>query len=582
MHELAAGLLSFITIVNPVRISRYTDDSLSSLRAQYSVIRQYHLPATWLLTYDVLTRPDLTRLLKNLDPKQELGIFLEVTPTFAEAAGVIYHQSGSWHFANSVFLSGYTQEERVKLITAIFDKFESQFGYHPVSVGSWWTDSFSLDYMAKKYGITANLTVADQYATDNYQIWGQYWSTPFYPSKLHAGIPSATPENKINVVNLQWAARHPTLGYTSSLYSTQDYFTTPQKLDTNFFADLVNLYTDPGPNEFGHIVVGLEADLSPQAYSGEFASQLAVVSKSASVKTTMSDFSAWYRQKFPTVSPPRTITDGQTVWYQSPHYRIGFDQKARKIIDLRLYPQNYQEPYYLWPNSDISLHSYIPSAIDSRQNPSEAIQLSRDSAIEYFSNYFQVTGSKLPRFSSPYLKTKTSQGKLVVFPVSSWPTDPPGHTFRDWSPEAKHLLASPKQLIQAAINRNLKLQKETYFISQAEIEGLNRLKSLPSGKVIVPNEECLQCPWFGPFRPAVFANSRNYVAKISRKTLIQLPILTTPDRPSAQKLIRSSGARYIYLVSYGQYPEKLKFSPGDYPLELLFENSHVQIWQVRK
>ncbi|MEK6882181.1 MAG: hypothetical protein AABY22_21365 [Nanoarchaeota archaeon] len=185
----------FITIVNPVRISKYNPDPTASFVAQYSVINRFHLPATWLFTYDALADSKLIDAVQKMDHQQEKGIFLEITPDFATAAGVTYHQSASWHFANSVFLSGYTQPERLKLIDTIFEKFKSIFGYFPTSIGSWWTDGYSLSYIKDKYGITANLGVSDQFKTDGYQIWGQYWSTPYYPSVYHPAVPATSLNN---------------------------------------------------------------------------------------------------------------------------------------------------------------------------------------------------------------------------------------------------------------------------------------------------------------------------------------------------------------------------------------------------
>ena len=108
-------------------------------------------------------------------------------------------------------------------------------GYYPTSVGSWLTDSFSLAYMKEKYGITANLGCSDQFSTDGYKIWGQYWSTPFYQSKYHAGIPASDIFVKLDLVTIQWASRDPLNGYYSSLFSTQDYLLTRKNLDFEYF-----------------------------------------------------------------------------------------------------------------------------------------------------------------------------------------------------------------------------------------------------------------------------------------------------------------------------------------------------------
>lgn len=256
----------FVTIVNPVRISQYTKDPRASVTSEYEVVKEFSLPATWLLTYDVINKQELVDVFRLMDEKQELGIFLEVTANFAKEAGISYHETGFWHHATSVFLSGYTQEERRKLIDTVFEKFKEVFGYYPDSVGSWWTDSYSLAYIKEKYGITVNLGLADQFSTDGYQVWGTPWQVPFYPSKYHTGIPAVDKETKLDVVNLQWAARDPYNGYVSSLYSTQDYSISRIGLSIDYFEKLIRLYARKNNNSFGQMVIGLEGDLEPESY----------------------------------------------------------------------------------------------------------------------------------------------------------------------------------------------------------------------------------------------------------------------------------------------------------------------------
>ena len=120
----------------------------------------------------MLNDPAIVAVLKKFDDRQEIGLFLEVTANSAKAAGIDYHQTGSWHFANAVLLSGYTQEERIMFLDAIFAKYKSIFGYYPAAVGSWWTDSFSLNYVNQKYGVSIDLGCSDQFSTDNYLSGG--------------------------------------------------------------------------------------------------------------------------------------------------------------------------------------------------------------------------------------------------------------------------------------------------------------------------------------------------------------------------------------------------------------------------
>src|SRR6185437_5524120 len=217
-----------VVIVNPIRGGDYQPANFNILdtpRNEYSVISNNNLSATWLIRYDALTDPQVVSFLKSLNSNQEIGLFLEVTPTWTKDAGVTYHQSQYWHLAGSALLTGYSPSDREKLIDQAVKKYQEIFGYYPKSVGAWWIDAGSLNYLHQKYEINATLDVSDQYSTDEYQVWGQYWSTPFYPSKNNALFPAQTPDDKIGVVTIQWALRDPFNGYGNgvdeSTYSVQ-------------------------------------------------------------------------------------------------------------------------------------------------------------------------------------------------------------------------------------------------------------------------------------------------------------------------------------------------------------------------
>ncbi len=380
-RQTSASENQFVTIVNPIRIAPYTNNSAESISAEYEVIRKNDLPATWLATFDVLENKEAVDVLQKMDKNQELGVFMEVTPKLCENSGVTCNE-GSWHHANVIFLSGYTQEERKKLIDILFEKFHETFGYYPKSVGSWWTDSYSLTYMQEKYGITANLTCSDQYSTDGYQIWGQYWMQPFMPSKYHAGIPAVTPESQLPLVTIQWASRDPVNGYQSSLYSTQDYQTSPLSFDTSYFENLIKTYGFKNHNSFGQITVGLEGDYNPKDYRGEYTNQIHAVKRliddGVLIPVTMSEFSTWYRNEFSKTPDSFIESDDflespkKSFWYSSNRYRICiiYDKETQKtqVIDFRGYYNDLAEPYFISPNTQHTLSIYIPSYLDQTNN----------------------------------------------------------------------------------------------------------------------------------------------------------------------------------------------------------------------
>ncbi len=646
----------FITLVNPVRISKYTVDSAESIKAQYKIIKQNKLPATWLFTFDVLDNPKAVAVAKEMDIKQEKGIFLEVTPAFALASKIAYNNSGFWHFANSVFLSGYVPADRVKLIDAVFEKFKSDFGYYPTSVGGWWVDAYSLSYIKEKYGITAHLGLADQLSTDGYEVWGEYWSSPFYPSKNHTGIPAATNDSKLDVVELEWAPRDPLNGYKDSKYSTQDYPLMGQNFD--YFERLVRLFAGQHDNQFGQITLGLEGDFPAESYSetSEFAKQMGLVRKLADegddTITNMKDFSSWYRKQFPGVSPVQVIktddllgTNEKLIWYNSPNYRAGirYDATSQKteIVDLRIYQPDFQEPYFSLPNTNKDLTIYIPSVIDHSTDPQTvwdlkwggikaikqenerlAISFAKDRELVFLPDKFSFSPSiDIPSYltKSPLVNIQRSGG-VAVQPSVNIITSAKGETLRALTSEAWHFLDQKKIklalllwgitfivlvvlcirflkiriLLLAVIVAGLagsftygqrwqKSYSQDYWISQNEIYALSKLALQPPGKVLVYDHECLQCVYITSLKPAVFSNNRSYVQKWGKHPLVyNSSVFEAKDLKVGKREFSKQNVRYVYLVKYPYYSEKLPFSPGDFNVEKIYDDANAEIWRVKK
>ena len=559
----------FVTVVNPVRISSYTKNPGKSLESEYSVIKKESLPATWLLTYNALENKGILSVVKSMDKNQELGIFLEVSQEFSDAAGVEYHNTGFWHHANSVFLSGYTQEERRLLIDKVFSKFKDVFGYYPTSVGSWWTDSFSLSYMKGKYGITANLVCSDQFATDGYQIWGQPWQVPYYPSKYHSGVFASNLEVKLDVVNLQWASRDPLNGYYSSLFSTQDYLVSDRNLDINYFEKLVRLYTNQEDSGFGQITVGLEADFDPEGYQKEFAKWMDLVSKLKNTEEiniiTMKDFAEWYRKKYPGLSPASFLETEdllgggvKAVWSQSPEYRLFYtiDPATKEITvrDLRFYNANLEEPYYYSPNRNFTLVINIPAVVD---------EVSFKESIKKFK---PGTSNIIEKFSKE--KFSTPIGGVLIKGLSS---------------EAIHFFKQKKAILSLLTGKGWNyLKKVNYLIPQGEIYALKFLALQPKGKVLVFGQECLQCEYHTQFRPPAFANLRSYVREYGKHPIVRnTSVFKASDREKARQELAKLNVKYVYLVKFESYFEQLPFSPGDLGVEKIFSNANSEIWRVK-
>lgn len=352
---VSAREINQVVLVNPIRGSdfwNYNYSLIETPKKQYEAIKNHNFPATWLIRYDALLNPEVQEFLKILDPSQDIGIFLEVTPALTKDSGVNYNDTGNWHFAKSVLLTGYSVENRQKMIDTAFAKFKEITGKDAKSVGAWWIDAGSLSYMKEKYDIKANLDVADQYSTDGYQVWGQYWSTPFYPSKVNALMPAQSTDQKLGVVTMQWATRDPFNGFGNgvfeSTYSVQanDYLL--HNLGTNYFSKLLDIYPQT--------TVGIENDFSWKNFGREYLNQLDAIKQKRQTNQlqvkNMLQFANYYENIYPDISPTVIITTadplggpGKVVWINTPKYRAGwfFNQNGSVIRDLRKFNDRTEE-----------------------------------------------------------------------------------------------------------------------------------------------------------------------------------------------------------------------------------------------
>lgn len=349
--KVEASQLKQVVLVNPIRGGDFWDHNFSLIetpKKQYELIKKNGFPASWLVRYDGLVNKEIQDFLKVLDSSQDIGIFFEVTPTLARAAQVEYNESGNWHLAKSVLLTGYSPDDRKKLIDTAFNKFKDVTGKEAKSVGAWWIDAGSLSYMKDKYQIEANLDVADQYSTDGYQVWGQYWSTPFYPSKINGLMPAQSEEMKLDVLTLQWATRDPFNGYGNgvfdSTYSVQANDYSLHNLDANYFSRLLDIYPQT--------TVGLENDFSWVQFGKEYENQLNVIKQKKLGVKNMAAFADYYRKANGGISPNVVIStddplggSGKVVWINTPKYRAAWfaNLQGSVIRDLRKFNDRSEE-----------------------------------------------------------------------------------------------------------------------------------------------------------------------------------------------------------------------------------------------
>ena len=179
-----------VNLYNFIRNSDYRlNDSENILfettRKQIELLKPTGLPATWALQYDALINPRYQKLLKEqLSTNDEIAAWWEIPRPLTQKAGIKWRgHDHEWDStANVGFSPGYTPDERRKLVDVYMADFKAIFGQYPRTVGSWFIDEVTLEYMSKRYGIIASCNCKDQIGTDGYTLWGSYWNQAYYPS----------------------------------------------------------------------------------------------------------------------------------------------------------------------------------------------------------------------------------------------------------------------------------------------------------------------------------------------------------------------------------------------------------------
>jgi len=364
----------YLTLVHPVRgRNRWRDRSIDPLINQYSEVASRGFSATWLLQYDAVEDNVIAEYIKNeFSENQELGIFLEVSPNLAMDSRVIYPHAVAWDDSNAVFLSGYSRLERRMMINKLFSKFKETFGYYPKSVGAWWIDSYSLNYMVDKFNIKSALIVSDQKSTDDYGVWGQWWGIPYYPSKANILTPASNKKNQQNILVIQWAQRDLSKAYGDGLqfsnYSLQANDYIERGLGTDYFVDLASKYLSCDL-PIGQITVGLETGMESIKFLPEYKNQLGALEKIEGLQSvTMSEFAKRYREINSTNPSKITLIGEDTEWILTPDSRIN-----KYLNEKIIYQDNLAFSDYFVADKDKFLDRRLP--IDHQSSGNDTLPI---------------------------------------------------------------------------------------------------------------------------------------------------------------------------------------------------------------
>jgi len=379
------NIVNFIRLLEP-RDAAITQDVLyQTVVKQVEIMRKYKLGGTFLLQYDALMNSRYQTLLKGLAKDSfEIGGWWEIPQPLVEKAGMKWRGRYPWDWrANIGFSTGYTPAEREKLIDVYMADFKRIFGRYPKTIGSWFIDAYSLNYMYTKYHIVASCNCKDQYGTDGYTLWGGYWNQAYYPSKINSYMPAQHAEQQIPVPIFRMLGSDPVRQYDNGLGSSRQGVVTLEPVykfgggDSAWVNWFFNAFiTDPSLG-FNYTQAGQENSFTWNSMAKGFEMQMPLIAKLRDEHKlrveTMEASGRWFKSQYP-VTPVTSFSvakdiegsDLKTVWFNSRYYRtnILWENGTLRIRDIHLFDEKMPSAYEKTPVTENECRFFTLPFID--------------------------------------------------------------------------------------------------------------------------------------------------------------------------------------------------------------------------
>jgi hypothetical protein len=361
------NIINFIRLCEP-RIEWITEDVLyETVVEQIKTMKKHRLKGTFLLQYDALIDPRYQKLLKGLPAEMfEIGAWWEIPQPLVEKSGYRWRGRFPWDWHADVgFATGYSPKEREKLTDTYMTDFKRIFGTYPKSVGSWFIDAHTLQYMHDRYGIVASCNCKDQIGTDGYTLWGGYWNQGYYPSKKNAYMPAQNAENQIPVPIFRMLGSDPIHQYDSGLGTDRQQVISLEPVyergggDADWCRWYFDAFVEGAAMGYGYVQAGQENSFTWKRMSKGFEVQMSMIAgllnEGKVTVQTLGETGKWFKDKY-AVTPPTSVTvlkdysgkDLKTVWFNSRFYRANllWDQGTLRFRDIHLFDEAVASDYF--------------------------------------------------------------------------------------------------------------------------------------------------------------------------------------------------------------------------------------------
>lgn len=368
-NEAAPRIVNYLNFLrqNDYRVPDDINLLYHAASEEARLAREYNLPATFLLQYDALIDPAYQKLMKDSLPEGcEIGGWWEITKPHYEAAGETWPFEQVWYpYDVKDFGIGHSPEMRERLVDAYMAKFKEVLGYYPQSIGSWYIDSYTLNYMAEKYGIVASCVCKEQIGTDGYTLWGGYWGQAFYPSRQDAHMPAQTEEGQIAVPVFRMLGSDPIYQYDHTLGGNGQGVITMEPVygcagsDRKWVDYFMHSFMDEPCLQFGYVQIGQENSFGWPLIGPGLTMQVALLDSLRSEGRlefqTLAQSGRWYKEQNK-VTPATSVTcledirgeGNQTLWYDSRFYRVNllWNPAGFRFRDIHKFDETFASRYH--------------------------------------------------------------------------------------------------------------------------------------------------------------------------------------------------------------------------------------------
>lgn len=432
-HPRIVNIINFIRLLEPRDVAVTEDVLYQTVVKQIELMNKNKLGGTFLLQYDALLDSRYQKLLKSLpDSSFEIGGWWEIPQPLVENAGLKWRGRYPWDWHADVgFATGYSPEEREKLVDVYMKDFKRIFGYYPKSVGSWFIDAHTLNYMHEKYGLVASCICRDQIGTDGYTLWGGYWNQAYYPSKINSYMPAQNESNQVSVPVFRMLGSDPVPQYsnTQKIKRQGNFTLEPAYSYTGADSTWVNFYfkmfTEGECMEFNYVQVGQENSFTWAGMSKGLELQLPLVAKLRDEGKlqveTLAKTGHWFHDRYQT-TPATSVTvkedlpgsDIKTVWFDSRFFRTNllWEKGTLRFTDVHLFDENFPNDYETKKGTSNQCFFYTLPFIDGYTKTADKIAGLQLKAM--------VDGKKIVLEGKDPIIDDSESGKLhITWPLTS-------------------------------------------------------------------------------------------------------------------------------------------------------------------